>query len=103
MTRRIAIIDLGTNTFHLLIVDIEGGKYHFVYRERNAVKLGMEGINVDMITPDAEERALSTIKGFKQTIDSMAIDEVLAYYSGYYAKVEVFESEEEREEVYSRF
>lgn len=79
MTRRIAIIDLGTNTFHLLIVDIEGGKYHLVYRERNAVKLGMAGINVGTITADAEERALSTIRGFKQTIDSMAIDEIKAY------------------------
>lgn len=79
MGSRIAIIDLGTNTFHLLIVDLEKNEYSIVYREREAVKLGMHGINNDTITDDALARALSTLSGFKKTIDLMQVGETYAY------------------------
>ena len=42
--RRHAVIDLGTNTFHLLIADIGGGVLREVYRERRYVKLASDGI-----------------------------------------------------------
>lgn len=79
MGNRIAIIDLGTNTFHLLIVDLGEGDYSIVYREREAVKLGMHGINKNTITKDAVARALSTLSGFKKTTDLMQVDKIYAY------------------------
>ena len=37
---RIAIFDLGTNTFHLLIADCDGRRFHVLFRSRRTVKLG---------------------------------------------------------------
>ncbi|MEL7159358.1 MAG: exopolyphosphatase [Bacteroidota bacterium] len=43
--QRRAVIDLGTNTFHLLIADLHSdGRIEEVYRERRFVKLASEGI-----------------------------------------------------------
>jgi len=42
---KIAIIDMGTNTFHLLIAEAEDSSYRITVRERLAVKIGMGGIN----------------------------------------------------------
>ncbi|MGE0589356.1 MAG: exopolyphosphatase [Cyclobacteriaceae bacterium] len=79
MGSRIAIIDLGTNTFHLLIVDVDQPGYRIVHRERQAVKLGKKGINDGVITEDAFQRASKTIAAFKASIDSMAVDEIYAF------------------------
>jgi exopolyphosphatase/guanosine-5'-triphosphate,3'-diphosphate pyrophosphatase len=81
MTGRIAIIDLGTNTFHLLIVDIGLNGYDVVYRGRDAVKLGLHGINRGTIALEAMERALESILGFKLIIDRLQVhpENVFAY------------------------
>lgn len=79
MGNRIAIIDLGTNTFHLLIVDVNQPGYRIVHRERQAVKLGKKGINEGIITEDAFQRASKTIAAFKASIDSMAVDDIYAF------------------------
>ena len=49
MKEKIGVIDLGTNTFHLLIAEINDGAVTVLYRERQAVKLGMGGINRGVI------------------------------------------------------
>ena len=42
MNNRLAIIDLGTNTFHLLIAEKLGDSFHIAHRDRQAVKIGKE-------------------------------------------------------------
>jgi exopolyphosphatase/guanosine-5'-triphosphate,3'-diphosphate pyrophosphatase len=69
MQNRIAIIDLGTNTFHLLIAEGNGKEYTIIYRDRLAVKLGMGGINDGVITEPAFQRALLAMQSFKNTMD----------------------------------
>jgi exopolyphosphatase / guanosine-5'-triphosphate,3'-diphosphate pyrophosphatase len=66
---RVAVIDMGTNTFHLLIVDVVGTEWKIVYREKTAVRLGKGGINDGFITKEAEVRALNALISFKETID----------------------------------
>ncbi len=79
MDKRIAIIDLGTNTFHLLIVDLHHSGYRFVYRERESVKIGKHGINQDVITDDAILRAFKTISRFKLAVDELKAQHVYAF------------------------
>jgi len=79
MESRIAIVDLGTNTFHLLIVDVKDNQHHIVYRERKAVKLGKKGINKGLITEKAINRALLAITRFKTAIDNFSATKVFAY------------------------
>jgi exopolyphosphatase / guanosine-5'-triphosphate,3'-diphosphate pyrophosphatase len=75
----LAIIDLGTNTFHLLIAKWHDQQYRIVYREKQAVKIGMGGINQNRITEAALERAVRTIRDFKHKIESHAISRVFAF------------------------
>jgi exopolyphosphatase / guanosine-5'-triphosphate,3'-diphosphate pyrophosphatase len=79
MNDPLAIIDLGTNTFHLLIAEWHEQQYRIVYREKQAVKIGMGGINKNRITEDALERGLRTISNFKNKIESHDISRIFAY------------------------
>jgi exopolyphosphatase/guanosine-5'-triphosphate,3'-diphosphate pyrophosphatase len=79
MKNKVAIIDMGTNTFHLLIAETEAGNFHIVHREKVPVKLGVGGINRNLITDAAISRALTTMKAFKKTLDEVGINQVLAF------------------------
>lgn len=69
MQNRIAIIDMGTNTFHLLIAEGDDRGYNIIYRDRLAVKIGMGGINDGIITESAFQRALLAMQSFRNAID----------------------------------
>jgi exopolyphosphatase / guanosine-5'-triphosphate,3'-diphosphate pyrophosphatase len=69
MTPRIAIIDMGTNTFHLLLAEGDRSGYHIIYRDRLAVKIGAGGINQGTITETGMNRALLAMQSFRNTID----------------------------------
>lgn len=77
--QKIAIIDMGTNTFHLLLAAPEEGGYHITYRERLAVKIGKGGINQGMITEDGIQRALLAMQSFRNTIDKHGVEQVYAF------------------------
>ena len=79
LTKKIAIIDLGTNTFHLLVAALHVGGYKIVYEERLPAKIGMGGINNGVITPQAIARAIGVLKGYRQTVDEMRVEQTLAF------------------------
>jgi exopolyphosphatase/guanosine-5'-triphosphate,3'-diphosphate pyrophosphatase len=57
---RISVIDLGTNTFNLLIVETgEDQTYHIIYNNKLPVKLGKSGIDKKEIRPDAITRGMN--------------------------------------------
>ena len=49
MSKRIAVIDCGTNTFNLLIADLEEGNWKTVFNTKQAVKLGQGGFSKEGI------------------------------------------------------
>ncbi len=55
---RVAIVDLGTNTFNLLIADISGKRFSVVYTGREVVKLGEKSINENKISEVAFQRGI---------------------------------------------
>ncbi len=72
-----AIIDLGTNTFHLLLVEWEGHRYQILKKVQVPVKLGQGGIERRVITPEAFTRGLNALMDFQLVIQSFAdIDHV---------------------------
>ncbi|MBX2956440.1 MAG: exopolyphosphatase [Cyclobacteriaceae bacterium] len=79
MNNRLAIIDLGTNTFHLLIAEKLGDSFHIAHRDRQAVKIGKGGINNNIIPSDGLDRAIKTLNFFKKKIDSLQITKVFAF------------------------
>ena len=77
--RRLALIDMGTNTFHLLITEVdENGKLHDFVRTKVPVRLGQGGISNGAIAPEAYERAIRTLKDFRSQIDAHGVETVRA-------------------------
>ncbi|TDN38386.1 phosphatase [Hymenobacter sp. UV11] len=77
--RRLALIDMGTNTFHLLIVeDRPGQPPHPLVRTKVGVRLGEGGISQGEIMPAPYARALQTLRGFKEEIELHQATEVRA-------------------------
>ena len=79
MSEKIAIIDLGTNTFHLLIAEPAGEASRILHREKQPVKIGMGGINQGLITEAATQRALACLHQFKKTMDDWAVGRSFAF------------------------
>lgn len=78
--RRIALIDLGTNTFHLLIAEVkEKGHPMPLIRKQASVRLGKGGISKGNIAPDAYYRALFTMSDFQEEIAKHQVNEVQAF------------------------
>ncbi|MEY4572172.1 MAG: hypothetical protein RLZ10_1398 [Bacteroidota bacterium] len=75
---RKAVIDLGTNTFNLLIAELIEGKWRRVHSEKDGVALGMGGINQKMITDDAMDRAEKALLHFKEVAHSFGVQEIKA-------------------------
>lgn len=78
-TRKAAVIDMGTNTFHLLLVELNGVGFKTIYKEKIPVKLGQGGISQNQLASDAQKRAFHTLKHFKNLIDGEQIDQVFAF------------------------
>ncbi|PKP20529.1 MAG: phosphatase [Bacteroidetes bacterium HGW-Bacteroidetes-21] len=75
---RIASIDLGTNTFNLLIAEAEGHAFKIIFKDKRPVKLGKGGINKQTIQPDAWERGIQALSDFKRITAEYHIDKVIA-------------------------
>lgn len=75
---RTAIIDLGTNTFHLWIADKISNTITTVFKKQIAVKLGEGGINKGIIAPDAFERGILALLEFSADILLYEVENTLA-------------------------
>lgn len=70
-----AAIDIGTNTFNLIIADKLTGK--ILYKEKQAVRLGKGGISRGVITGEATERAVNTLLHYKEKVTEHKVDHVI--------------------------
>lgn len=78
IAKRIAIIDLGSNTARLIVMQaVTGYSYRLVDELREVVRL-RQGMNADGMRPDAVARAFSALRLFKQFCDHTAVDQIYA-------------------------
>lgn len=76
----IAILDLGTNTFNLLVASVTGEKkYKILYKEEISVKLGEGSINKKIISPLPFQRGIEAIKKHIATAKSFNAELIEAY------------------------
>ncbi len=79
MKRRIAVLDLGTNTFHLLIADTVNSRIdQQLIAEKRDVKLGEGGITNGIIAEAAFKRGIEALRSFQSIINEYNPDEVHA-------------------------
>lgn len=79
--KRLALIDMGTNTFHLLIVELperRGERPRTLLQTKVGVKLGEGGISRGEIAPAAFDRALHTLQAFQEEIELHQVTDVRA-------------------------
>ncbi|MEE4198989.1 MAG: hypothetical protein V2I54_15220 [Bacteroidales bacterium] len=73
----IAIIDMGTNTFNLLIARITGdGGFNILLKEKAGVKLGKGGINQKIITREAFQRGIDALDKHLKTIQKYNVGHI---------------------------
>ncbi len=71
-SKNLAAIDIGTNSFHLIVVKVkEDGNFEIIDREKEVIRLS-EGSTGDIkfIKPEASNRAIACLKRFKVIADS---------------------------------
>lgn len=74
----IAVMDLGTNTFHLMIAKIGNGGFKEIARDHEAVKLGEGGISKGFIQQSAFDRGVKTMERFSEQIKQHGVKRVKA-------------------------
>jgi exopolyphosphatase/guanosine-5'-triphosphate,3'-diphosphate pyrophosphatase len=70
---RLAAIDLGTNTFHLIIAEPNGPELEIIYKTNQPVKLGENITLNNEIIPAAFERGLQCLTEFRTIIDQYGV------------------------------
>jgi exopolyphosphatase/guanosine-5'-triphosphate,3'-diphosphate pyrophosphatase len=75
---RKALIDLGTNTFNLIIAEVSGSEIQHIFSTKEGVALGMGGINENRISEDAAERAIACLIRFKEKCEEFQVEKIIA-------------------------
>jgi exopolyphosphatase/guanosine-5'-triphosphate,3'-diphosphate pyrophosphatase len=76
---RIAAIDIGTNSVHMIVVRLRADlSFEVTDREKVMVRLGAGGLDGRALTPEATEAALRALATFKRLADSHSVDEIVA-------------------------
>jgi len=78
MNKRVAVMDLGTNTFHLLIAEKTEKGFKEILHVTEAVKLGEGGMKDGLIKAEAFERGVKTMEIFAEKIRVKEASEVRA-------------------------
>lgn len=76
---RVGIIDLGTNTFNLLIADTTSTSFQVICNVKEGVALGMGGITRNTISEEAQERAFMAFAHFFEVCKIYRVEEVMGF------------------------
>jgi exopolyphosphatase len=74
----IAALDLGSNSFHMVVAQPQDGRFRVIDRMREVVRLGAGFDGQNRLTPEASERALRCLSRFGQRIRHLPPDAVRA-------------------------
>lgn len=78
MSKTVAVMDLGTNTFHLLIAEVSANGFSEIAHDFEGAKLGEGGINKGFIQPAAFERGVKAMQKFNMQIKEHNVQQVKA-------------------------
>ena len=76
----IAAIDIGTNSIHMVIVQIEPSLPAFtvIAKEKEPVRLGDRHPTTGELTPEAIQRSLNTLRRCKELATSLQAEQIIA-------------------------
>src|SRR6476620_805805 len=73
-----AVIDIGTNTFHLLIANVNGNEFTVLKKLTIAVKLGEGGISKVEIVEAAFKRGIDALVEFRKELNLYEVQHITA-------------------------
>ncbi len=76
--RRIAVLDLGSQTFRLAIIRCNGTGIETMTSRMANVRLGSGLSKEPILQPDAMQRGIETLKRFKEIMDEYNVDKIYA-------------------------
>jgi exopolyphosphatase/guanosine-5'-triphosphate,3'-diphosphate pyrophosphatase len=77
---RVCVIDLGTNSFHAVIVDAHAnGSFQVVDRMKEMVRLGQHGLSANTLPEEAMDRGLQALQRIHLLAEGWGADEYLAF------------------------
>lgn len=76
---KIGVIDLGTNTFNLLVAEIsDNQEAKYIHKEKMSVKIGEGGITKNTLQKPAVERAIASLKKYGSDLKKHNVQTVYA-------------------------
>src|SRR6202521_2454449 len=76
---RLAAIDIGTNSLHMIVVRVRPDfSFEVIDREKEMVRLGAGGLDGKALTPEAMHAALQVLSKFRRLAESHRVDETVA-------------------------
>jgi len=76
---RLAAIDIGTNSLHMIVVQVRPDfSFDVIDREKEMVRLGAGGLDGRALTPEAVHTALQVLAKFRRLAESHRVDEIVA-------------------------
>jgi exopolyphosphatase/guanosine-5'-triphosphate,3'-diphosphate pyrophosphatase len=77
---KIAVLDLGTNTFHLLIVNVNRNRtFRKLFKSKVVVKLGEGAINKNMIAEIPFRRGVEAMKHYSEILKKYKPEKIVTY------------------------
>src|SRR3954454_18847438 len=76
---RLAAIDIGTNSLHMIVVQVRSDfSFEVIDREKEMVRLGAGGLDGRALTAEAMHTALRVLSKFRRLAESHRVDEIVA-------------------------
>jgi exopolyphosphatase/guanosine-5'-triphosphate,3'-diphosphate pyrophosphatase len=76
---RLAAIDIGTNSLHMIVVRVRADlSFEVIDREKEMVRLGAGGLDGRALTPEVMHDALQVLSKFRRLAESHKVDEIIA-------------------------
>src|SRR5262249_42080492 len=76
---RIAAIDIGTNSVHMIVCRIRPDlSFEVIDREKDMIRMGAGGLDGRALTATTMSTAMQTLSKFKRLAESHGVDEIIA-------------------------
>ncbi|NTV46150.1 MAG: Ppx/GppA family phosphatase [Chlorobiales bacterium] len=72
---RLAAIDMGTNSFHMVIVELlPDMSFMVVDREKDMIRIGDQSLSTKLLTPEAMQQGIQSILKFRKLAEQRGVD-----------------------------
>ena len=76
---RLAAIDIGTNSIHMIVVNVMADlSFEVIDQEKAMVRLGAGGLDGRMLTTEAMTAGLQALSKFRRLAESHGVEKILA-------------------------